>query len=573
MAENSVQRRLAAILAADVVGYSRLVGQDEDGTLAAIRRLRAEVIEPKITEHHGRLFKTTGDGFLAEFPSVVNAVTCAVAVQQAMTLRNADAPEDRRVELRIGIHLGDVVAEGGDVYGDGVNVATRIEGLAPAGGIAVSAMVHDNIGSRLNLSYEDMGEQQLKNIARPVRVYRLETASRPSTQSVTMKRTKPSIAVLPFTNMSGDVEQEYFSDGITEDIITELSRFRNLFVIARNSSFTYKGRAVDVKKVGRELGVDFIVEGSVRRLGDRIRITAQLINAANGSHVWAERYDRPLDGIFDLQDEVVATIAASAEGRVASAVADHAETKPRANISAYEAILRARQLLATYQTEAAEPLLRQALAIDPNYAQAYAWLSWIQMVKFFYDLKADTIREAETLGKKAVALDPNDSQCHANLAFAYLFQRKFELANAATQRALEINSNDPLAVNSRAQWLSRAGFAKEALKKLDEMVRRDPQPPSWYWGNRATALLSLERYEEATAAIDRKDRTFWWDHYLRGICYAYLGNISQAHAEIVAMQTDRPSVTISEILMAEPFKNFADEQRITNGLRKAGLPE
>ena len=311
MAENPVQRRLAAILAADVVGYSRLMGQDEAGTLAAVRKLRAEVIEPKIAEHQGRLFKTTGDGFLAEFPSVVNAVACAAAIQKAMAARNADQPEDRQIQLRIGVHLGDVIAEGGDVYGDGVNVAARIEGLAPPGGVAVSAMVHDNIGSRLDLAFEDMGEQQLKNIARPMRVYRLATASRHATQAVTVERTKPSIAVLPFTNMSGDAEQEYFSDGITEDIITELSRFRNLFVIARNSSFTYKGRAVDVKKVGQELGVAYVLEGSVRRAGNRVRITAQLIDAETGSHVWADRFDRELTDVFAVQDEITRRIAST----------------------------------------------------------------------------------------------------------------------------------------------------------------------------------------------------------------------------------------------------------------------
>jgi adenylate cyclase len=373
--------------------------------------------------------------------------------------------------------------------------------------------------------------------------------------------------------MSGDAEQEYFSDGITEDIITELSRFRNLFVIARNSSFTYKGRAVDVKKVGRELGVDFVVEGSVRRLGGRIRITAQLINTANGSHVWAERYDRPFDEIFDLQDEVVTTIAATAEGRVASAVADHADTRRSANLAAYEAVLQARQLLATYQTEAAEPLLRKALIVDPNYAQAYAWLSWIEMIKFFYDLSTETISDAATWGKKAVAADQNDSQCHVSLAFAYLFQKKFDLADAESKRALEINPTDPLAVNVRAQWLSRAGFAEEALKNLEDVLRRDPFPPSWHWGNRATAFLCLERYEDAIAAINRKSRTFWWDHYMRGVCHYYLGNTVRAQAEIADMQKERPTVTITDILIAEPFRSAEDQQRLTVGLRGAGLPE
>ena len=298
MVENPVQRRLAAILAADVVGYSRLMGEDEAGTLGAVRRVRKEVIEPEIAQHQGRLFKAMGDGFLAEFPSVVNAVACAAAIQQVMVTRNSELPESQWIELRIGIHLGDVIAEGDDVYGDGVNIAARIEGLASPGGVALSGMVHDNIGSRLSLSFEDLGEQQLKNIARPIQLYRLATASRPAAQTTTIERTKPSIAVLPFTNMSGDAEQEYFADGLTEDIITELSRFSLLTVIARNSSFQYRGRSNDMKLVGRELGVRYLVEGSIRRLGPNMRITAQLIDASTGQHVWAERYDRGVEELF-----------------------------------------------------------------------------------------------------------------------------------------------------------------------------------------------------------------------------------------------------------------------------------
>ena len=286
---------------------AELMGEDEAGALAAVRKLRAEVIDPKVAEHQGRLFKSMGDGFLVEFPSVVNAVACAAAIQTAMAARNADQPDDRQLQLRIGVHLGDVISEGGDVYGDGVNVAARIEGLAPPGGVAVSAMVHDNVGSRLDLAFEDMGEQQLKNIAKPLRVYRLAASTRPAAPAAVVERTKPSIAVLPFTNMSGDAEQEYFSDGITEDIITELSRFRNLFVIARNSSFTYKGRAVDVKKVGQELGVAYVLEGSVRRAGNRVRITAQLIDAETGNHVWADRFDRELTDVFAVQDEITSS--------------------------------------------------------------------------------------------------------------------------------------------------------------------------------------------------------------------------------------------------------------------------
>lgn len=385
--------------------------------------------------------------------------------------------------------------------------------------------------------------------------------------------TKPTIAVLPFINLGGDPEQEYFADGITDDIITELSRFHSLFVIARNSAFTYKGRAVNVTDIGRELGVGFVVKGSVRRLGDRIRITAQLVNTVSGSHVWAERYDRPFEDLFDVQDEVVSAIAATTEGRLASEIADHARSRPKANITAYELVLQARQSLGTFNTEIAEPLLRKALALDPSYAQAHAWLSFVYTIKFFSDFSVDTINESVSLGKKAVAFDPNDSQCHAHLGYAYLFQRKFELADAQTKRALEINPTDGHALNSRAHWLSRAGQAEDALRILDEALRRDPYPPSSYWENRAVALVTLGRYEEAVAAVNRKSRTFWWDQYILGVCYTYLGRTSHAQVEIAELRKQRPNVKIKHIMMAEPYKNAEDAQRLIDGLRKAGLPE
>ncbi len=323
-----VQRRLAAILAADVAGYSRLMGADEEGTLACLKAIRRELSDPKVKEHRGRIVKTTGDGLLIEFASVVDAVRCAVEVQRAMAERNTDVPPDRRIELRMGINLGDIIKDGRDIYGDGVNVAARLEGLAEPGGICVSRVVRDQVRDRLAFAFEDMGEQQVKNIARPVRVHRIKLfeeegspAVRPSHQATATPLAvpdKPSVAVLPFTNMSGDPEQEYLADGIAEDVITALSRYPSLFVIARNSCFTYKGRAVDVKQVGRDLGVRYVLEGSVRKAGNRIRVTAQLVEAQTGNHVWAERYDRDLVDIFAVQDEITeaATIA------VAPAVAD-----------------------------------------------------------------------------------------------------------------------------------------------------------------------------------------------------------------------------------------------------------
>ena len=566
-------RRLAAIMAADLAGYSAMMEKDEAGTVKALRRLLTDVVEPRLAEHDGRLFKTMGDGYLVEFASVVSAVACAHAIQRDMARRNDGTPATERMDFRVGVHLGDVIAQGDDLFGDGVNVAARIEGLALPGGVAVSAMVRETVGSRLDLPFEDIGEQRLKNISAPVRIFRIAASLRPEGNSANPPRSKPSIAVLPFTNMSGDAEQGYLSDGLTEDIITGLSRFRSLFVIARNSSFAFKDRAVNMVDAGRELGVQFIVEGSIRRIGDRVRITAQLNNATSGNHVWAERYDRPFAEIFALQDEVVAAIVATTEGRVAADVAGRGHGRPTPMLSAYEAVLRARHALADYKTEIAGSLLRQAVATDPAYAQAYAWLAWIGMVHFFNDLQVSTIDEAVSLGKKAVALDPDDSQCRANLALAYVFQRRFELADIQSIRAIELNPSDGLAVNARAQFLARAGRGAEALGILDDALRRDPFPPSWYWGNRATALICLGQFGDAIDSVNRKNRNFWWDRYMRAVCYASLQELSLARIEVAEMLRERSDATIRSIMVAEPFRRTEDSQRLLDGLRSAGVPE
>src|SRR5712692_6055182 len=341
----SQTRRLAAVLAADVAGYSRLMGADEEGTLERLKALRRELVDPKIAEHKGRIVKTTGDGLLVEFASVVDAVRCAVAVQQAMPERNTSVGADSRIELRIGINLGDVIVEGDDLHGDGVNIAARIEALADAGGVFVSNTVHDHVRDRLPFVFEDLGEQQVKNIARPVRVYRVrnigaKTPSAPAAAALALPD-KPSIAVLPFANMSGDPEQEYFADGMVEEIITALSRIRWLFVIARNSSFAYKGKSPDLRQVGRELGVRYVLEGSVRKAGNRVRITGQLIDTTNGAHIWADRFDGALDDIFELQDQVASSVVGTIEPKVRQSEIERAARKPTANLTAYDLYLRA----------------------------------------------------------------------------------------------------------------------------------------------------------------------------------------------------------------------------------------
>src|SRR6266852_128773 len=386
MAEARVQRRLAAILAADVAGYSRLMGADEEGTLAALKELRRELADPKIKEHRGRIVKTTGDGLLVEFASVVDAMRCAVEVQQGMAERNAGVPEERRLQFRIGINIGDIIKDGRDIYGDGVNVAARLEALAEPGGICVNRVVRDQVRDKLDFAFEDAGEQRVKNIARPLRVYRVRTdrvvgEARSTAQPPLALPDKPSVAVLPFTNMSGDPDQEFVSDGIAEDVITALSRYPSLFVIARNSCFTYKGRAVDVKQVGRELGVRYVLEGSLRKAGNRIRVTAQLVEAETGKHVWAERYDRNLADIFALQDEITGAVTIAIAPAIAHAEQQRAMRKPPGSLDAWSAYQRGLWHLAKFSLEGnalSEKFFQRAVDLDPTFAGGYRGLAFAQ---------------------------------------------------------------------------------------------------------------------------------------------------------------------------------------------------
>ena len=377
----SQTRRLAAILAADICGYSRLIGEDEGGTLDRLRALRRELLDPKIAEYRGRLVKTTGDGLLVEFGSVVDALRCAVDMQREMGGRNTGIPPDNRIEFRIGINMGDIVVEDGDIFGDGVNVAARLEALAEPGGICVSARVQEDAAGKLDLVFEDLGEQQLKNIARSVRAYRVTTSPRPATPPASTGPPlpdKPSIAVLPFANMSGDPEQEYFADGMVEEIVTALSRIRWLFVIARNSSFTYKGQAIDVKQVGRELGVRYVLEGSVRKAGTQVRITGQLIDALTGTHLWADRFDGSLQDVFELQDKVAISVAGVIEPALQSAETARSAGRPTNDPTAYDLYLRAYAMVwsSARQTPEALCLMEQAIARDPRYGPALAWAAF-----------------------------------------------------------------------------------------------------------------------------------------------------------------------------------------------------
>jgi adenylate cyclase len=571
MAEERAQRRLAAILAADVVGYSRLMEFDEAGTLAALKARRRDVLGPLLAKHQGRIFKTTGDGVLVEFASAVNAMQCAVDLQQGMAAANAEQPEERHIVLRIGVNLGDVMVEGGDLYGDGVNIAARLEGIAEPGGILVSGTAYDHAKNNIKVGFDDLGPQALKNISQPVRAYRVAgtpavsvTAPKPATDNL-------SIAVLPFTNMSGDLEQEYFSDGITEDIITELGRFRELLVIARNSSFMFKGRAVDPKEVSRKLGAHFVVEGSVRKGGRRVRVTAQLIEASSGSHLWAERYDRNIEDIFVVQDEVVSTIVATLVGRLASSGAELSRRKPPQLWAAHDYFLQGRERAIRFDAEAAAPLLRRAIELDPAYARAYGWLSMQLYVLYSAHGRREDLEHELRAAQKAVELDPLDTVSHQAFGLVCSQMRQYDLAGIHFDRAVSLNPNDVYASTLRGLWLAFVGRGEEALRSLDADLRRDPFPPTWYWGCRGVAFLQLRRHAEALDAFQHMDLLHWWIHCYIAACHAHLGRIELAKREASEVLRLKPDFSIADFERSEWWRNPTDLEHVEDGMRKAGL--
>jgi len=446
MAEARVERRLAAILAADVAGYSRLMGIDEEGTLASLKAHRRDLVDPKIAEHRGRIVKTTGDGALVEFGSAVDAVRCAMEIQRVMAERNVSMPEDHRIEFRIGINVGDIIVDSGDIYGDGVNIAARVEALASPGAICLSDNAYQQIKGKLVVDVSDMGEQQLKNITQPIRVYRVRLDEKIAGATPALPD-KPSIAVLPFNNMSGDPEQEYFADGMVEDIITALSRFRHLFVIARNSSFTYKGRAVDIKQVGRELGVRYVLEGSVRKSANRVRITGQLIDALTGSHLWADRFDGDLEDIFDLQDRITSSVVGAIAPKLEQAEIERAHRKPTENLDAYDYYLRGMtnfyQMTKEAQSEALR-LFHKAIEIDPNFAAAHGMAAWCYAQRKSNGWMTDRLREtADTarLARRAVELGKEDALALSSGGFALAYVADDLDGPAFVERALLLNPN------------------------------------------------------------------------------------------------------------------------------------
>src|SRR5262245_14263237 len=581
----AMERRLAAIFAADVVGYSRLIGADEEGTLERLKAHRRELIDPKIAEHQGRIVKTTGDGVLVEFASVLKAVRCAIEVQHGMLHRNADVPQEHRIEFRIGINLGDVILDEGDIYGDGVNVAARLEGIAEPGAVYISRAVRDLVRDKAEIVLEDLGERPLKNIAKPIGVFRIVAPDRaggaPHIAAPPPVPLKPSIAVLPFANMSGDVEQEYFSDGLTEDLITDLSKVSGLFVIARNSSFVYKGRSLKVQEIGRDLGVRFVLEGSIRKTGNRVRITAQLIDAGSGGHLWAERFDRDLTDIFATQDEVVEKIVRALAVTLTQGEERRLGRRGTSNVQAYEFWLRARELLSRSTREGvaqARAMYLRAIELDPNFAVPHAGLSLAAISDYVSDWAADpaqALDEAERWARRALELDDQEPVSHMALGNALLWRRDLEGALAEFRRMIALDPNFAQGHSATGLALMYAGRAAEALEAFAIATRLDPHHSSIVLHFLAQAHFSLGQYETAAKQLlERIARTPGTDssRMMLASCYGHLGRADDARAAWAELLKVNPDFSLTQRERVLPYKNAADFQRIVEGLAKAGLP-
>jgi adenylate cyclase len=585
-----VDRRLAAIWAGDIAGYSRLMGVDEEGTLRQLKAHRKELVDPKITEHRGRIVKTTGDGMLVEFVSVVDAVRCAVDIQRGMVERNVGIPADRRIEFRIGINVGDIIIDGDDIFGDGVNVAARLEALADPGDIMVSSVVHDQVRDKLSFGFEDMGEQTVKNIARPIGVHRVSIVA--DTPAIAVKGTavtttievptaaRPSIAVLPFANMSGDSEQEYFADGISEDIITGLSKLRWFFVIARNSSFTYKGKAVDVKRVARELGVRYVLEGSVRKGGNRVRITTQLIDAATNNHIWADRYDGDLIDVFALQDEITKKVVAAIEPKLLEAEGIRSQNRSPDDLGAWEMVTRANSLFWRFTKtdgEAAIAILRKAIERYPDYAPAHSMLAFAMLVSrlFGWTLIAPQVKEAADLAVRATRLDDSDPWAHLALGYVAHMMRHTEDAKQEYQRAIDLNPNFAAAYGYLGFALAMAGRSDEAIAVLNQAIRMSPlDPQNAVFDNAfAVAHYLAGRYTEAISFARKSVQQRDGMTPARRLYVAILadsGQIEEARKALQQVRELQPNVSLAWCEQHVPYTP-GPMAKFLEGLRKAGL--
>jgi TolB-like protein len=582
-------RKIAAILAADVVGFSRMTGADEDRTLARLRALRSDLIDPTIAVHNGRVFKRTGDGTLVEFRSVVDAVRCAIEVQNAMVGRNAGLPPERRIEFRVGIHLGDVVEESdGDLMGDGVNIAARLEGIAESGGFCLSEDAYRHVRDKIKEEFVDLGDKGLKNIARPVRVYAVRTAS--GSQASTQEKSRPprlSILVLPFSNIGGDPEQEYFVDGVTESLTTDLSRIRGSFVIARNTAFTFKGKSIDVKKIGQELNVRYVMEGSVQRGGNRMRVNVQLIDAETGNHLWAERFDKPLADLFDMQDEIVARLANSFNAQLAAAEARRADRVP--NPDAMDLYFQGRACINkginSQNLESARRLYEQALALDPDNVESLVGVAGVQsatVTNYLYGAdRASRLASAIAAATKAISLAPEHAIAHHLLGMAEMYSRNAARGIARCRRALELDRN--LAAAHLGIGLGKIfiGRCEETEADIREALRLSPQDTSAYiWlAVVGHTKVHLGSYEEAVAWLMRSmeiNQNYPLAHFYLAVALANLGRLEEANSEVQTGLALDPTFTIARFRSGASSDNeiyLAQRERIYDGMRKAGVPE
>jgi adenylate cyclase len=589
MTTQEVKRKLTAILSADVKGYSRLMGEDEEWTLRTLNVYKG-MMRSIIQQHRGRVLGTPGDNVLAEFESVVDAVQCGVEVQQVLRAKNALLPETRRMEFRIGINLGDVIEDGDSIYGDGVNIAARLEGLAEAGGICISGSAYEQIENKLPLRYDYMGEHEMKNIAKPVRVYKAQIepevvgSGPPVEVACTGKMAfpmpdKPSIAVLPFVNMSRDPEQEYFSDGITEEIITALSKVPNLFVIARNSTFTYKGKPVKVKQVSDELGVRYVLEGSVQKSGDRVRITAQLIDALSSHHLWAERYDRNLKDIFALQDEITLNIITALQVKLTAGEMAHVIAKGTKNLDAFIKHMQASELWSHLTNEGnakAKKIFEEAIALDPDYPRLHTDLAWTHVIDVWLgttESPEQSLNRAFELAQKAISLDDSDAGAYSVLANVCAMKRQYDQAIVEGKRAASLDPNSADNFHRLGWVLNWAGRAEEAIPYIQNAIRLNPLPPASYFINLAVAYRDSGQYDKAIEASKEAlhrvpNNQFSYIHM--AISYIRLGREEEARAAAAEILRINPKFSLVHYAKILPFPQPVAD-RIIEDLRKAGL--
>ena len=577
MAEKRVERRLAAILATDVAGYSRLMGNDEEGTLDTLKALRSSVFDPKVAEHRGRIVKTTGDGALVEFASAVDATRCAMEIQRAMAEGNATIPEERRVEFRIGINVGDIIIDDGDIYGDGVNIAARVEALTSPGAVCLSDNAYQQIKGKLVVDVSDLGEQHLKNIAQPVRIYGVRLDGAPERPTLALPD-KPSIAVLPFQNMSGDPEQEYFADGIAEDIITALSKLRWFFVIARNSSFIYKGKATDVKRIGRELGVRYVLEGSVRKSGQRVRINTQLIDATTGNHIWADRYDGDVSDVFALQDKITNSVVAAIEPRLLEAESIRSQSRNPNDVRAWDLLMQASFLfwrLNKTDGEAAITILRRATQLYPDYAPAHSMLAFAMLLLGYLGYVEPQLKEATAQATRAAELDRNDPWAYVALGFVAFIERRTDESVAHFQRALDLNPNFAAAHGYLGWTLSFDGQSDKALTHSETALRMSPHDPQQvlFYGGMAAAHYLAGRYDEAISSalsVLRYRPTFNGARRLLVAALAQAGRLDDSRAELERLKNFQPDISMAWIEKNVPYTP-APMAKYLEGWRKVGL--